>query len=274
MILRAIEELSLDPNADPRPIWDVIFEHQSNLNGAKQCWLITQPSHSALSGEMAARLLPQVFGKFDEAVVRAIALHDAGWSAFDSELIRASRLPAGKTNVATSFLGTPPKDATAAWTASVETALQASPLGGLLVSEHFRSLAQFQVAQFKVNENPGNATDMAAFARQEEARQKKLRTNLGLDPATTEGMVEGLRFCDLLSLYVCMGITQPVELPQQFQQHRFSLHSGAQGEYILHPFPFSADQAYSFAALRHPRTKEVSSATFLVRVHKQDPSER
>jgi hypothetical protein len=261
MILRAIEELPIKAEAKPRPVWDVLFEHQSKLNGAKECWLITQPSHSALSGEIAANLLPEVFGKFDEGTIRAIALHDAGWSAFDSELIRASREPKNKTKVATSFMGTPPKEATSAWTGSVETALKASLLGGLLVSEHFRSIAQSQV-----KENPDKAKDMAAFARQEETRQQTLRPKIGLTPDDVERLVDGLRFCDLVSLYLCMGITRPIELPQQFQQHSFTLRASAEGIYQLIPSPFGQEQTYSFAALRHPRTKEVSSATFLCKI--------
>lgn len=283
MILRAVLDTAPSSQtavvSSPRPMWDVLFEHQSELNGAQQCWLITQPAHSALSGEIAAKLLPEVFGEFDEGTVRAIALHDAGWSAFDAELIGKSRshpiAQEQKTGdrggartsrraipqVAVSFLGTPPKEAVTAWTGSVETALKASPLGGLLVSEHFRSIAQFQV-----KENPTKAREMASFVKQEEARQMRLRSKVSLNQAVIERFVDGLRFCDLLSLYLCMGITEPVELPQQFQHHSFTLVVAREGVYRLQPFPFPAEQTYSFAALRHPRTKEVSSATFLCKI--------
>lgn len=263
MILRAIESpLPQTSDANPRPIWDVLFEHQTKLNGSNECWMITQPSHSALSGEIAAALDPKVFGKFDEATVRAIALHDAGWSAFDSDLIRASRESrSGQTKAAISFLGAPPKEAVAAWTASVETALKADLLGGLLVSEHFRSIAQFQV-----DENQAKASAMAAFVQQEEARQKKLRPKIALESAIIERQVDGLRFTDLVSLYLCAGLTEPVILPQQFQQHNFVMATTDQGIHRLQPFPFPTDQTYSVAALRHPRTKSVSSSTFLCKI--------
>jgi hypothetical protein len=289
MILRDVLDLPRAADASRaaakrRNIWDALFEHQSKLNGAKECWLITQPSHSALSGEIAAKLRTEIFGAFDEATLRAIALHDAGWSASDSEQIKESRsqpmedshpIPAknksagirmghdrtGKNKVAISFLGVAPKEAVGAWTGSVETALKASPLGGLLVSEHFRSIAQFQV-----KENRGKSKEMAAFARQEEVRQAKLRSNIGLDPSAIERLVDGLRFTDLLSLYLCAGLTEPVEFPQVFQQHTFTLAASDQGIYQLRPFPFESDQTFSFAALRHPRTKTVSSASFLCKV--------
>ncbi len=261
MILRAIEDVPIKADTQPRPVWDVLFEQQSRLNGAKECWLIPQPAHSALSGEIAARLLPEAFGKFDAGTIRAIALHDAGWSAFDAESIHASRSQTAAKKVAISFVATPPKEALAAWTGSVETALKASPLGGLLVSEHFRTIAQTQA-----NEHPANAKDIAAFIKQEEGRQAKLRPKIGLDLADVEQLVNGLRFCDLLSLYLCSGITQPVELPQQFQQHRFIIAAADSGVYRLQPLPFSDEQTYSFAAVRHPRTREVSSATFLCKI--------
>src|SRR3954469_17803846 len=121
MILREIVDSSRSigsacPAVHSRPIWDVLFEHQSKLNSAKEVWLITQPSHSALSGEIAAKLRPEIFGAFDESTIRAIALHDAGWGASDSGQIKASRDLKAKTNQAVfSFLGVAPRVAVAAW---------------------------------------------------------------------------------------------------------------------------------------------------------------
>jgi hypothetical protein len=266
MILRGISDTPLfAASAKPRQIWDVLFEHQSKLIGAKECWLITQPSHSALSGEIAARLRSEIFGEFDEPTVRAIALHDAGWSQSDSEQIRSSRSANGARpdvdNMPFSFLGAAPKNAVNAWTNSVETALKAGALGGLLVSEHFRSIAQFQV-----NENPGKAKEMAAFARQEETRQKKLRTKIQIEASAIESLVDGLRFTDLLSLYLCAGLAEPVVFSQQFQQHSFALSTAEPGIFQLQPFPFQVEQTFSFAALRHPRTKSVSGTNFLCKV--------
>src|SRR5205823_9561344 len=103
----------------PRPIWDVLFEQQMKMNGADQCWLITQPAHSALSGEIAAKLRPEVFGAYDEATIRAIALHDAGWSGFDSELIRASRAEGAKRKQKmVSFVSVSASESVNAWTDS------------------------------------------------------------------------------------------------------------------------------------------------------------
>jgi hypothetical protein len=79
-------------------------------------------------------------------------------------------------------------------------------------------------------------------------------------------MVDGLRFCDLLSLYLCAGLTEEVEFPQQIQQLTPILRTTAADTFSLKPSPFSQDEIFSFAALRHPRTKSVSSATFLCKI--------
>lgn len=262
MILRRLETPPPKRQARPRPIWDLLFEHQSRMNGATQCWLITQPLHAALSGDIAARLDPAVFGAMDESMVRAIALHDAGWSALDSDLVRASRDPKrDPKDAAVSFLGIAPKMATTAWTGSVETALKASPVGGFLVSEHFRSIAQFQV-----NENTGKAKVMAAFAQQEEVRQKKLRLKIPLSEAALERLVEGLRFCDLLSLYVCAGLIEDAVFSQQIHGVTAAIRPLSADTFALEPSPFRQDEVFAFSALRHPRTKTVSSATFTIKI--------
>lgn len=269
MILRAIEAAKAGLNdaspkpPEPRPVWEVIEANQRSLEGASECWLITQPAHSALSGEIAGKLSPAAFGSFDEAAIRAIALHDAGWSVFDSELIRASRdAKADARRASISFLATTPKEAAAAWTGSIETALKASVLGGLLVSEHFRSIAQMQA-----QERPGASQPMTAFVKQEAARQRKLRPKIELKDEDFQRLVDGLRFCDLLSLYICMGILEPVVFPQQIQQLSIVVTPTGLDTLAIEPSPFAAEQeAFSVSALRHPRTKSVSSATFLCKV--------
>jgi hypothetical protein len=275
VILRAIDSAKAAADtpsarlAKPRPIWEAIEANQRLLDGASEAWLITQPAHSALSGEIAAKLSPQAFGAFDVATIRAIALHDAGWSAFDSELIRTSRDAKADVRRATvSFVATTPKEAISAWTSSIETALKASLLGGLLVSEHFRTIAEMQA-----KERPGAERQMAAFVAQEDARQRKLRSQINLGDAAFHRMVDGLRFCDLLSLYICMGIMEPVALPQRIQQLSMVITPIGLDSLAIEPWPFAAhEEAFSVSALRHPRTKSVSSATFLCKVLGSNPA--
>jgi hypothetical protein len=355
VILRAIDtpKLQSSPNpagqmlgAEARPIWEAIEASQKALVNAagergvsagsreqsarakslatessnQEVWLIPQPAHSALSGEIAAKLDPQAFGEFDEATIRAIALHDAGWSGPDVDLIRESRShpiaqerktgdkggarkagwsgpdaeliresrsqpigeqrkagpfdfaqgrlqggarksEASRSKVVVSFVGAPPDVAVKAWTDSVETALNVSGVGAFLVSEHFKTIAQFQAKA-----KPETAKHMTRFMAQEETRQAKLRPKLRLSDTELQRMVDGLRFCDLLSLYICAGITETVEFPHKIQAD--SILAGRLDEQTikLSPSPFLREEMFGFAALRHPRTKLVSSASFAVRI--------
>lgn len=265
MILRDLDSLRFEQAQISRvpaiPIWQAIEGNQTRLVGAESCWLITQPAHSALSGDIAAKLDPAAFGKFDDATIRAIALHDAGWSNYDSELIRASRSEGKKKAKMVPFLAVAPEETVAAWTGSIETALKASGVGAFLVSEHFRTIAQHQAKA-----RPETGKQMARFIAQEDARQAKLRPKLSQSDAELQRMVEGLRFCDLLSLYICTGISDTVELPQKLQSHSILLGRVDEQTLRISPSPFAGEEMFSFAALRHPRTKLVSSASFAVRI--------
>jgi hypothetical protein len=264
-------------SAAPRPIWKLIEASQKQMVGAQECWLITQPAHSALSGEIAAKLSPSAFGALDASTIRAIALHDAGWSNFDSELIRASRSVTshpvfpkkGKIRVGRQpeqlemvpFLAVSPEESVNAWTGSIETALKVSALGGYLVSEHFRTIA-LMLAKAK----PETAKQMGRFIAQEDTRQSKIRPMVTLVDAEIARQIDGLRFCDLLSLYLCIGILESAQFSQQIQGDKLVIRPVSKDTFSLTPSPFSQEEMFSFAALRHPRTKSVSSATFLCKI--------
>jgi hypothetical protein len=57
----------------------------------ESCWLITQPSHAALAGALAAALQGPHVPKPDAKLTQAIALHDAGWGMADAQIIQMSR---------------------------------------------------------------------------------------------------------------------------------------------------------------------------------------
>src|SRR4051812_3250424 len=97
MILRAIDDLTPVNSSAVVPAWDSVDKEQKRLTGAKECWMIPQPAHSALAGEMAARLDPKAFPNLSAEVIRAIAMHDAGWGQPDAEAIQESRGKAAGT---------------------------------------------------------------------------------------------------------------------------------------------------------------------------------
>src|SRR5579884_1911427 len=74
------------PNEDA---WALVERAQRKKPGAG--WIIPQPAHSALSGDIAAHLSPEHFPGLTPDILKAIALHDTGWSAFDAQQIESLR---------------------------------------------------------------------------------------------------------------------------------------------------------------------------------------
>jgi len=60
------------------PAWQVVEQLQRQKY--ESCWMITQPSHAVLAGGLAARLQAPQLPRLDADLIRAIALHDAGWN--------------------------------------------------------------------------------------------------------------------------------------------------------------------------------------------------
>ena len=49
-------------------------------------WYVTQPDHGRISAELAAAFDSRKVPRLDEAVVRAIAMHDMGWMPYDGDI--------------------------------------------------------------------------------------------------------------------------------------------------------------------------------------------
>src|SRR2546421_329857 len=88
MILRPLDSIPAT-SPDFLPAWGVVEQSQRQI--ADGCWMITQPSHAALAGEFAAQMTGGNLPTLDAPVIRAIALHDAGWGMPDAQAIMQSR---------------------------------------------------------------------------------------------------------------------------------------------------------------------------------------
>ena len=234
----------------PIPIWNAVEESQRQ--DATDYWLVTQPAHAALAGELASALRDDLFGPVDSIVARSIALHDAGWSMDDAEQIQ--RLRSDPKLRPSSFVEASVDQALRAWTASIETAEKFALIGGYLVSRHFERLSKRLG-----NESPAK---VESFRKREAQRQERLRPGLKEDEASLERLVDGLQFCDVLSLYLCCGSARTVE----FSEPKITI-SRTGGDYRLVPTPFSKPCQFAFSALRHPvraNKKEKSGATFYI----------
>src|SRR5260370_27346372 len=137
MILRPLHSAE-SANKQWLPAWQVVEQLQRQKY--ESCWMITQPSHAALAGEIAAKLRSPQFPKLDADLLRAIALHDAGWGIPDAQAITRSRSP--KRQEPKSFLHTEIAEFLDAWTQSIQVAQSAGAAGAGIVSRHFQRLAE------------------------------------------------------------------------------------------------------------------------------------
>lgn len=234
----------------PVSAWTAIEERLKQ--SAAEYWLVTQPSHAALAGDLAAALRDDLFGPIDQTTARSIALHDAGWSMDDAEQIQ--RLRSQPKQKPSSFLDASSDSFLHAWTGSIETAAKFAPIGGYLVSRHFERLS--------MRTDEKSAPQLEVFRKREKGRQQKLKKTLNQDEAALERLVDALQFCDVLSLYVCCGSSRTVRFD------KLGITGTRKGdEYRLEPSPFRDARQFSFSALRHPVAKDKkgqSGATFYI----------
>jgi hypothetical protein len=247
MILRPLDPMPA-ASTDFLPAWSVVEQSQRQI--ADACWMITQPSHAALAGEFAARMAGANLPNLDATVIRAIALHDAGWGMPDAQAIMQSR--SISQGALKSFVACGVGQFVDAWERSIDVAASASATGGYIVSRHFERIA-------KVNGSKLPQSDrqiMEGFLNNEVERQKKLAANQERTAEELEQLTDVLQFCDLLSLYVCCGARQNVEFPEYFGTKARIIVEG--DCYQLDPILIEPGTEFSVAALRHPATKEAS----------------
>jgi hypothetical protein len=248
MILRPLEPLQVN-DREWGPAWEVVERFQRQKY--ESCWMITQPSHAALAGEIAAKLDGPPIPKLDADLIRAIALHDAGWGMPDAETITHGRSAGSRPK---SFLETPVAEFLDAWAQSIQVAQSTGSAGGYIVSRHFSALATHRTLH-QVVDTGSERELIQRFLLNEEKRQKRLASRQGRTAEELEQLTQVLQFCDLLSLYICSGARDSVEFPHYFGV-RVRLQVEGEG-YRLEPALVARSQL-QVAALWHPATKERS----------------
>ena len=211
--------------------------------------MITQPSHAALAGDIAAKLRGDQLPRLEAEIVRAIALHDAGWGMPDAQAVMRSR--AVQQSAPKSFLQVSVQEFLVAWTQSIEVALSTSPAGGYIVSRHFWRLAEHRLSSSQ--DSPADRARLQDFLEFESGRQKKLASKQSRTSDELEKLADVLQFSDLFSLYLCCGARDNVEFPEYF-----GVKAGLVCEdedYRLNPPLMESGTRFAVAALRHPATK-------------------
>src|SRR5258705_2928437 len=112
------------------PAWSVVEQSQRQI--PEGCWMIPQPSHAALAGEFAARMTGVDLPNLDAPIIRAIALHDAGWGMPDAQAIMQSRSIGQRQPK--SFIACGVSEFLNAWEKSIDVAASASAAGGRTIS--------------------------------------------------------------------------------------------------------------------------------------------
>jgi hypothetical protein len=228
------------------PAWDAIERTQKQA--ATEWWLIAQPDHAALAGDLASRISSPEFPQLDSHLLQAIALHDEGWAQFDG---RAPKLDGqGRP---TSFLQTSPPDFVNAWRGSIERAVQVAATGGIVVSEHFCRIARVGLQSFR--DAPSGLQVIRDFLKSETERQRQLSRGLRHSAAEISGLIDVLQFCDLLSLYFCCGSQDSVDFPQKF--HGCTIRLRREAELCrMEPPLFESGVSLAIRARRYPAARE------------------
>ncbi len=190
--------------------WDAVEATQKDPGA--ECWLIAQPDHAALAGDLAAHLAPALFPGLDPPVVQAIGLHDEGWGPRDAAAFSAASRP-------NSFIAETPATFVEAWTDSIDRCQQVAPIGGVIVSQHFARLAEFRLSCRK--DSYDDTRLILGFLTAEDQRRRGLLPSCtGYDPGF---LTDVLQFCDVLSLYLCCGAEASVVFRQRFGGHEVRL---------------------------------------------------
>ena len=252
MILHPLNSPESDTGARAIPVWQAVERKQKQP--ASEWWLVAQPDHAALAGDLAARISSELFPALDEDVIKGISLHDEGWAPFDSQArVNAEGRPA-------SFLELPPSEFVPAWRGSIDRAEQVAPIAGFIVSGHFCRLGHGRLNA--AIDTPSDTQMLRAFLNGEEERQRRLQSIQSRSADEIRVLVDLLQFCDVLSLYLCCGSGASVEFPQRFRGESVSLER--RGEMcVTQPRILGAGTSLAVTARRYPGGSAVSIPVLL-----------
>ncbi|HVO61133.1 MAG TPA: DUF3891 family protein [Terriglobales bacterium] len=228
----------------PIPAWQAVEKRQKQ--SADKWWLITQPDHAVFAGDLAAQLDFPAIPTLSSEVISAIAVHDAGWGQFDND---AAILALAVPILPRSFLKIAPAQFLIAWTDSINAAERISPAGGIIVSEHFSRLTRSRLGSRTDSEQ--DVQRLEEFLRHESRRQARLRAHAHESASELESLTDVLQFCDLVSLYLCCGASEPAEFPQRFGASSIRVRC-EEDAFLFTPPVFGRGAALGISARRHP----------------------
>jgi len=240
MVLRPLDATTpkseMCASKKPLPAWSAVAERQKCQ--ADRYWLISQPDHAHLAGELAANFVSERFPRISTLAARAIAVHDSGWAAFPEESSPlAPPLLAGDGRPL-AFVEAAPRAFLRAWTGSISQAEDVCPEGGIVVSRHFCALGNFRL-RGNTSLSQDDRQLIADFLEREQQRQQRLVARCACSAQELNSLLEVLQFCDLLSLYLCSGVPYAAEFSQPIADQPVQIWpSPGEDFYRLEPSPF------------------------------------
>ncbi|HYG98111.1 MAG TPA: DUF3891 family protein [Terriglobales bacterium] len=248
--------LKWQPRPGALPIWVAVAERQKQC--AEAWWLVAQPDHAALSGDLAANFVSPLFPRLTPEIAKAVGAHDAGWSMFPPEADPNTPPMIADDWKPRSFMEFPPQDFLRAWTGSIEGAEEICPEGGVMVSRHFCFLGQVRLKQ-QIDAEPEMRL-VHEFLDRESRRQERLMKSADISRERSNDLLKVVQFCDVLSLYLCCGATEDVEFPTRFGGQTVKLHRTGD-VYVLSPSPFQAEGPVRTVSLGVPARKHPANGT-------------
>jgi hypothetical protein len=158
----------------------------------KESILIRQHDHGFLAGEIARNIKEDFFENQEYLMetIDAIYEHDRGWRELDKVPILNDA-----KNIPYTFMDCPSSLRFVFYTIGLNEIEDSNPYGALLCSKHFLS--------FPLNKED---EEMMSFYKHELERQKRIMKTLTKEQYTMfDKHYRLLKFCDELSLYVCMN---------------------------------------------------------------------
>jgi Protein of unknown function (DUF3891) len=228
------------------PAWQAVEKRQRQ--SADAWWLIAQTDHAVLAGDLAARLEFTSIPALSSDVIRAIALHDAGWAQFDNQ-INVETSASAAPMLPLSFLEIAPAQFLIAWKDSIDAAATTATVGETIVSEHFCRLARNRLA-FR-SDFQEDVRMIEGFLSHEARRQAPLRARIHESAHQLETLTDVLQFCDLVSLYLCCGADEPAVFPQKFGESEIRVRC-EEDAFLFTPPVFGRGAALGVSARRHP----------------------
>lgn len=225
-----------EPRPGALPVWMAVAQRQKQC--AESWWLVSQPDHAQLSGDLAANFISSHFPKIDPLIAKAVAAHDAGWAMFPAEASPRPQPMMAEDGKPRSFIEFPPQEFLQAWQGSIQRAETICAAGGVMVSRHFCALGEVRLKQ---NMDDASGRQLVLdFLASEAERQRRLSAEAGLPAEQADALLSVLQFCDVLSLYLCSGASEEVEFPQRFGEEKVRLER-SKDIYVLTPSPFQAE---------------------------------